>query len=160
MIIPIRCFTCRRPIAQLWEPYSKLLKSGKTSNEALDELGLNPRIYCCRTMLLTHINLIDELLKYSNNPGEEALNEKKLALKILEETREEIEEENIESDKEIEEENDEEEDKENEEELEEDKEDEEEENDEELEEELEENGEANDEEIEEDKDQVNEEEEN
>ena len=35
----------------LWEKYLKLLQSGKTEKEALDELGLER--FCCRRMLLT-----------------------------------------------------------------------------------------------------------
>jgi DNA-directed RNA polymerase subunit N (RpoN/RPB10) len=83
MIIPIRCFTCRRPIAHLWEPFLKLHDEGLSIDEALTELGLGERKMCCRTVLITHVDLIDELLKYANNPGEEAQNEKKLAISIL-----------------------------------------------------------------------------
>ena len=40
-----------------------MIKEGKTKKEALDELGL--KRYCCRRMILSHVNLIDKLLKYT-----------------------------------------------------------------------------------------------
>ncbi len=55
MIIPIRCFTCNKVIADKWEAYKNLIKSGLTEAEALDKLGFNR--YCCRRMLLTHVDI-------------------------------------------------------------------------------------------------------
>lgn len=63
MIIPVRCFTCGAMIANKWERYQQLISEGKTVEEALDELNI--RRYCCRRMLLTHVNLIDKMLPYS-----------------------------------------------------------------------------------------------
>ena len=50
-------------IGNKYETYAKSLLEGKESGQALDDLGL--KRYCCRRMLLTHIELIDKLLNYS-----------------------------------------------------------------------------------------------
>ena len=57
MIIPIRCWSCGKPIAQLWEEYQERIAKGEDKKKALDELGLER--YCCRAMMLGHIDLID-----------------------------------------------------------------------------------------------------
>ena len=62
MIIPIRCFTCGKLISHRWNKYLQLLeekqKAGneKPEEQCLDELGF--KRYCCRRMLLTHVDLI------------------------------------------------------------------------------------------------------
>ena len=72
MIIPIRCFTCGKIIGNLWDKYTDLIKSS-TKGEALD--SLNIKRICCRRMLLTHVNIIDDMIKY--NKFENIFNNKK-----------------------------------------------------------------------------------
>lgn len=62
MIIPIRCFTCGKVTGDKWEPYQEMLKNGICEKDALDKLGL--KRYCCRRILLTHVELIDKMLNY------------------------------------------------------------------------------------------------
>ncbi|KAG6014488.1 hypothetical protein E4U43_006474 [Claviceps pusilla] len=63
MIIPIRCFSCGKVTGDLWERYLQLIADPrKTDGDAMDELGL--KRYCCRRMIMTHVDLIEKLLKY------------------------------------------------------------------------------------------------
>jgi len=57
MIIPIRCFSCGKPIAQHWEEYKERVKNGEDAKKVMDSLGLER--YCCRAMFLGHVDLID-----------------------------------------------------------------------------------------------------
>ena len=75
MIIPVRCFTCGKIIGNKYEWFIKEVKDNKGNNEptildvnakniqktaegeALDKLGLHR--YCCRRIILGHVNLID-----------------------------------------------------------------------------------------------------
>jgi DNA-directed RNA polymerase subunit N len=63
MIIPIRCFTCGKVVADKWEEFSNRVKTGEAPKKVLDELGVSR--YCCRRMFISHVDIIDDLLKYS-----------------------------------------------------------------------------------------------
>ncbi len=73
MIIPVRCFTCGKVIGniydqfrQRYEEYKKAVDAGEkpkeTPKEILDDLGLER--YCCRRMILSHVDLISEAAPY------------------------------------------------------------------------------------------------
>jgi DNA-directed RNA polymerase subunit N len=62
MIIPVRCFTCGKVIADRWEEFSRRTKLGEQPGKVLDEM--NVKRYCCRRMFISHVEVIDELLKY------------------------------------------------------------------------------------------------
>jgi len=62
MIIPIRCMTCGKPVGHLWEKYQKEVEAGKNPKDVLDSLGLER--YCCRSLFLTHVDMIDKIGKF------------------------------------------------------------------------------------------------
>ena len=65
MIIPVKCFTCNKVVGNKWESYLKMQETCKDNDAILDKLGLTR--YCCRRMLLTHVEVIDSLLNYTTN---------------------------------------------------------------------------------------------
>ena len=86
MIIPVRCFTCGKILANLWPEYQSIIYNKKDENGnlyekidtsdpkcfkyndsnqtieyiALDRLHINK--YCCRTIMLTHVDMIDKII--------------------------------------------------------------------------------------------------
>ena len=81
MIIPIVCFTCNNPISSKWEAYQRILKEAKrdprfvksnqldyntintdfktAENHAMESVGI--KRYCCKRMILGHIDIIEKL---------------------------------------------------------------------------------------------------
>jgi len=73
MIIPVRCFTCGKVVSQVYEEYKKqyeeykkIVESGgtpkKTPKDILDDLGVDR--YCCRRMIISHVDLIEDAAPY------------------------------------------------------------------------------------------------
>ncbi len=62
MIIPIRCFTCGKVVGGKWEDFARRVKEGEDAGKVLDDLGITR--YCCRRMLLSHVEIIDEIIKF------------------------------------------------------------------------------------------------
>ncbi len=62
MIIPIRCFSCGKPIAHLWEKYKKQISQGVSEKKALDELGLDRQ--CCRAMFLGQEDFVEIISRF------------------------------------------------------------------------------------------------
>ncbi len=62
MMVPVRCFTCGAVIGQHWDEYRERTARGENAGLVLDALGLQR--YCCRRMLLTHVDLLDEVGPY------------------------------------------------------------------------------------------------
>ncbi|RME55305.1 DNA-directed RNA polymerase subunit N [Candidatus Woesearchaeota archaeon] len=65
MIIPIRCMSCGKPIAHLWEEFNKRVNEGEEVKKVLDDLGLER--FCCRTVFISHVDLIDEVAKFKKS---------------------------------------------------------------------------------------------
>lgn len=57
MIIPIRCFSCGKPVAHLWEDFTERVEKGEDRKKVLDDLGIER--YCCRALFLGHVDLLE-----------------------------------------------------------------------------------------------------
>jgi len=62
MMIPVRCFSCGKVIGDKWEPFIRRVAAGESPKAVLDDLGLDR--YCCRRMLVSHVEIIDDILKF------------------------------------------------------------------------------------------------
>ena len=62
MIVPIRCFSCGKPIAHLFEKFKERVEKGEDAKKVLDELGLDR--YCCRAVFLGHTDLLELVSKF------------------------------------------------------------------------------------------------
>ena len=65
MIIPIRCYSCGKPVAQLWEQFKERTEKGEDKKKVLDELGLDR--YCCRALFMGHVDLIDTTAQFKKS---------------------------------------------------------------------------------------------
>jgi DNA-directed RNA polymerase subunit N len=63
MIIPVRCFTCGNLVADKYNEFVNRVKSGEDPSKVLDSLGL--KRYCCRRMLITSMDIVDQLMPYN-----------------------------------------------------------------------------------------------
>lgn len=73
MIIPVRCFTCGKVIGHLWNDfYHAIGKDHADTQKIFKDLGIER--YCCRRMMMSHVNLINYLSAY--DLPTEAFNEK------------------------------------------------------------------------------------
>lgn len=62
MIIPVRCVTCGRVISPMWDLFKERVAGGEKPEKILDDLGINS--YCCRTLFLTHVDLLKEVGRF------------------------------------------------------------------------------------------------
>ena len=62
MIIPIRCMSCSKPVAHLYEEYKKRVEKGESRKKVLDDLKL--KRYCCRSLFLGHVDLLNKVARF------------------------------------------------------------------------------------------------
>ncbi len=62
MIIPMRCFSCGKPIAHLFEKFKDRVEKGENPKKVLDELGVDR--YCCRAVFIGHADLLELISKF------------------------------------------------------------------------------------------------
>lgn len=62
MIMPVRCFSCGKPLAGQFTEFKERTAKGEDAGKVMDDLGV--KRYCCRKMILTHVELVDDIMKY------------------------------------------------------------------------------------------------
>ncbi len=62
MLIPVRCFTCGKMIADKFDDYQNRIKVGEDPAKILDSSGTER--YCCRRMLLTTVETIQQVIPF------------------------------------------------------------------------------------------------
>lgn len=68
MMIPIRCFTCGTLIGDKFTGFQSRVNAGEDPAKVLDSLGL--KRYCCRRMLISSVDVIDQVLPFFARKGE------------------------------------------------------------------------------------------
>lgn len=63
MIIPIRCFSCGKLIADKYEKYNQMVSEGLPIEEIWEALGITR--FCCKRMIVSHVDTIDDLLNFN-----------------------------------------------------------------------------------------------
>ncbi|MDP2666728.1 MAG: DNA-directed RNA polymerase subunit N [Candidatus Diapherotrites archaeon] len=63
MIMPVRCFSCGKPVAGYHDEIQSRVKKGEKWEDIFQELGITR--YCCRRMLRSHVELIDDVMRYN-----------------------------------------------------------------------------------------------
>jgi DNA-directed RNA polymerase subunit N len=61
-MIPVRCFTCGKVISNVYEEYKRRCEEGEEPEWILNDLNLDR--YCCRRMLLTQKEIINDINPY------------------------------------------------------------------------------------------------
>ena len=62
VLIPVRCFTCGNLIADKFDDYQTKVKVGENPEKVLNDLAINR--YCCRRMLLTTVETIQQVIPF------------------------------------------------------------------------------------------------
>jgi len=66
MLIPVRCFSCNKVIANKYNIYKLLTQDNEyIPDEAFKKINVNR--YCCKRMLLSHKDFIDKLLEHEQD---------------------------------------------------------------------------------------------
>lgn len=59
---PVRCFTCGAVIGDKFEDFKTKVAAGRKAGAVLDELGV--KRYCCRRMILSYLDIVDEVISF------------------------------------------------------------------------------------------------
>ncbi|MFX1288908.1 MAG: DNA-directed RNA polymerase subunit N, partial [Promethearchaeota archaeon] len=56
-------FSCGKLIAHIYEPYLEMIEKGESAENAFKQLGIER--FCCKRMVISNVDLLDDLLKFS-----------------------------------------------------------------------------------------------
>lgn len=62
MLAPVRCFTCGFLVGDKFAVFEKRTQAGDDPAKVLDEMEIHR--YCCRRMVLSNIDLVDQVIPY------------------------------------------------------------------------------------------------
>jgi DNA-directed RNA polymerase subunit N len=62
MIIPIRCFSCGKPVGHLWEKYLEQINAGEDPKKVMDDLDIER--YCCRALFMGHVDMLEDIAQF------------------------------------------------------------------------------------------------
>jgi DNA-directed RNA polymerase subunit N len=62
MMIPVRCFSCGKPLASQYDEFCKRVQDGEKPKKVMDDLDI--KRYCCRRMIFSQVDLIGEIGKF------------------------------------------------------------------------------------------------
>ena len=62
MLVPVRCFTCGKLIAHIYNEYISRIKLGEEPNQVMDALKISR--YCCRRMFISSVETIYQVIPY------------------------------------------------------------------------------------------------
>jgi len=65
MIIPVRCWSCGKPLGHLWAQFKERVSKGESRQKVLNDLGAER--YCCRAMLMGHIDLVETVGQFKKS---------------------------------------------------------------------------------------------
>ena len=65
MIVPVRCFSCGKPLAHLWEAFKKRVNEGETPNKVMEDLGFTR--WCCKSVFLGQEDFVELVSKFKKS---------------------------------------------------------------------------------------------
>jgi DNA-directed RNA polymerase subunit N len=62
VLVPVRCFTCGKLIANIYNEFLAQVKQGEEPNKVMDSLKITR--YCCRRMFVSSVETIYQVIPY------------------------------------------------------------------------------------------------
>ena len=62
MLAPVRCFTCGFLVGDKFAEFENRTQAGDDPAKVLDEMEI--KRYCCRRMVLSNVDLVDQVIPY------------------------------------------------------------------------------------------------